>query len=205
MAPSASMASPTDLQRSVLRLQTLTLVWMSLEAGLSLFTAYRACSIALLGFGGDSGVELLSALLVVARFLPGRRRVSERMAGRLAGALLFAVAGLVVVGAGWALSGHLDPAPSRLGMAVLLAAALFMPWLARKKRRLAVATGSVALRADAMQSSLCAYLAWIALAGLLLNARWSLAWADPAAGLLLVPLILKEGREAWRGHPCGCC
>jgi len=199
------MASPTDLQRSVLRLQTLTLVWMSLEAGLSLFTAYRACSIALLGFGGDSGVELLSALLVVARFLPGRRRVSERMAGRLAGALLFAVAGLVVVGAGWALSGHLDPAPSRLGMAVLLAAALFMPWLARKKRRLAVATGSVALRADAMQSSLCAYLAWIALAGLLLNARWSLAWADPAAGLLVVPLILKEGREAWRGHPCGCC
>ncbi|MHB8735537.1 MAG: cation transporter [Terriglobales bacterium] len=199
------MASPTDLQRSVLRLQTLTLVWMSLEAGLSLFTAYRACSIALLGFGGDSGVELLSALLVVARFLPGRRRVSERMAGRLAGALLFAVAGLVVVGAGWALSGHLDPAPSRLGMAVLLAAALFMPWLARKKRRLAVATGSVALRADAMQSSLCAYLAWIALAGLLLNARWSLAWADPAAGLLLVPLILKEGREAWRGNPCGCC
>jgi len=199
------MASPTDLQRGVLRLQTLTLVWMSLEAGLSLFTAYRACSIALLGFGGDSGVELLSALLVVARFLPGRRRVSERMAGRVAGALLFAVAGLVVVGAGWALSGHLDPAPSRLGMAVLLAAALFMPWLARKKRRLAVATGSVALRADAMQSSLCAYLAWIALAGLLLNARWSLAWADPAAGLLLVPLILKEGREAWRGNPCGCC
>jgi len=205
MAGSTFVVEPGRMQRQVLWLQALTLLWMGLEAGLSLLSAYRACSIAMLGFGGDSGVELLSALLVVSGFLPGKKRVNETTAGRVAAVLLLAVAGLVVLGAGWALTGHLDPAPSRLGMVVLLAAALFMPWLARRKRRLAVATGNVALRADAMQSSLCAYLAWIALGGLLLNARWHLAWADPLAGLVLVPLIVQEGRAAWRGQACACC
>src|SRR5260370_37123187 len=73
-----------------------------------------------------------------------------------------------------------------------------MPWLAREKRKLAAATSSAALRADAAESALCGYLAWIALAGLLLNAAWAKPWADPPAALLLIPLILPEGWEALR-------
>jgi divalent metal cation (Fe/Co/Zn/Cd) transporter len=77
-----------------------------------------------------------------------------------------------------------------------------MPWLARQKRRLSGASGSAALRADAAESAVCGYLALIALAGLVVNAIWGVEWADPLAGLGLVPLILREGWEAMKGKPC---
>jgi divalent metal cation (Fe/Co/Zn/Cd) transporter len=80
-----------------------------------------------------------------------------------------------------------------------------MPWLARQKRRLAEATESASLRADAAESALCGYLAWITLAGLLLNAIWRKPWADPVAALLLIPIILREGWEAIKGHACQAC
>ena len=93
-----------------------------------------------------------------------------------------------------ALLGYSEPKPTLLGIAVLIAAAAVMPWLAKEKRRLSGATGSAALRADAAQSALCAYLSLIALAGLLTNAIFHAHWADPIAALALVPLIV---REAW--------
>jgi len=80
-----------------------------------------------------------------------------------------------------------------------------MPWLAGEKRRLSAATGSAALRADAAESALCAYLSLIGLAGLAAHAIWHTAWADPAAALLVTPLIVWEAREAIRGKACGCC
>ncbi len=79
-----------------------------------------------------------------------------------------------------------------------------MPWLAKEKRRLSGATGSAALRADAAQSALCAYLSLIALAGLAINAIWHVEWADPIAALAILPLIVWEGRKAMRGKACGC-
>ncbi|HWY52830.1 MAG TPA: cation transporter [Terriglobales bacterium] len=84
------------------------------------------------------------------------------------------------------------------------AAAVVMPWLAKEKRRLSGTTGSAALRADAAQSALCAYLSLIALAGLATNAIWRVKWADPIAALLIVPVILREGLEAMHGKPCNC-
>ena len=120
-------------------------------------------------------------------------------------ALLFALAAFVAVTSFTSLLGYSEPKQTFLGIAILVAAAVIMPWLAKEKRRLSGATGSAALRADAAQSTLCAYLSLIALAGLAINAIWHVKWADPTAALVVVPLILWEGREAMRGRPCGCC
>jgi len=87
----------------------------------------------------------------------------------------------------------------------LAAAASVMPLLAKEKRRLSGATGSAALRADAAQSALCAYLSLIALVGLVVNTIWRVPWADSVAALAIVPLVVWEGREAMQGKPCGCC
>ena len=79
-----------------------------------------------------------------------------------------------------------------------------MPLLAKEKRRLSALTGSAALRADAAESALCAYMSIIALIGLTVHAVWHISWADPIAALAITPFILFEAREAMRGKPCGC-
>lgn len=89
-----------------------------------------------------------------------------------------------------------------MGIALLILAAVVMPWLARQKRRLSAATGSAALRADAAESAVCGYLALIALVGLVANAIWKVSWADPVAALTLLPLIVREGWESMKGRPC---
>jgi len=178
---------------------------MSVEAAVSLFVAWRACSPALLAFGGDSAIELFSAVVVLWRFRAGAAHGdAERRAARVAGALLFALAAYVAVTSGTSLLGYSEPRPTLLGIAILVAAAVVMPWLAKEKRRLSGATGSASLKADATQSLLCAYLSVIALAGLAINAIWHVKWADPAAALAVLPLIVWEGREAMRGKSCGC-
>ena len=178
-----------------------------MEAVVSLIAAWRARSPALLAFGGDSAVELLSAEVVLWRFRTSAvaREDEERRAARVAGALLIALAAYVVVTSVTSLLRYSEPKPTFLGIAILVATSVVMPWLAKEKRRLSEATGSAALRADAAQSALCAYLSLIALAGLAINSMWHLKWADPLAALAIVPLIVWEGREAIRGKPCGCC
>jgi len=179
---------------------------MSVEAAVSLFAAWRAHSPALLAFGGDSAIELLSAVVVLWRFRAiAAHGDAERRAAHVAGALLFALAAFVAVTSVTSLLGYNEPKPTLLGIAILLAAAVIMPWLAKEKRRLSGATGSAALRADAAQSALCAYLSLIALAGLAINAIWHVKWADPVAALVVLPLIVWEGREDIRGKTCGCC
>lgn len=177
-----------------------------MEAGVALCSAWKARSPALLGFGGDSLVELLSAAVVYWRFQRGHTetRIEER-AARIAGGLLFALAGFVVLASGAALLGHSEVQTSFLGMALLLTAAFVMPWVARQKRRLSAMTSSAALRADAAESALCGYMAWIALAGLVVSATWKIRWADPVAALCIVPIILREGWEALKGKPCQNC
>ena len=185
------------ISRRILHLQVFTMVWMVFEAAVALFAAWRAHSPALLGFGGDSAIELLSAAVVFWRFRSNSNpELAERYAARIAGALLIVLALFVAITSALSLLGYRQPQASRLGIAVLLLAAVIMPWLAREKRKLAAATSSAALRADAAESALCGYLAWIALAGVLLNALWAKPWADPLAAFLLIPLILREGWEA---------
>jgi divalent metal cation (Fe/Co/Zn/Cd) transporter len=198
--------TPPDAIRRIQRVQTVTIAWMSVEALVSLFAAWRARSPALLAFGGDSAIELFSAVVVLWRFRASDVHEDvERRAADVAGALLFALAAFVAVTSVTSLLGYSEPKPTFLGIAILVAAAVIMPWLAREKRRLSGATGSAALRADAAQSALCAYLSLIALAGLAINAIWHARWADPVAALTVLPLIVWEGREAMRGKACGCC
>jgi divalent metal cation (Fe/Co/Zn/Cd) transporter len=178
---------------------------MSVEAALSLWAAWTARSPVLAAFGGDSAIEWLSALVVLWRFRTHGSEDAEMRAARITGGLLFVLTAYVVVVSGMSLLGYIQPKPSYLGMAVLVVAALIMPALAREKRRLSALTGSAALRADAAESALCAYLSIIALVGLAIHAIWHVAWADPVAALAITPLIVFEGREAIRGKSCGCC
>jgi divalent metal cation (Fe/Co/Zn/Cd) transporter len=186
--------------------QAISIAWMSVEATVSLFSAGRAHSPALLAFGGDSAVELLSAVIVLWRFrMDAVHESAEQIAARIAGALLFALAAFVAVTSALSLFGYGEPRPSVIGIAVLVVAAAIMPWLAREKRKLSAVTGSAALRADAAESALCADLSVIALVGLVMNAIWHFRWADPIAALVILPLIIWEGREAMRGKACRCC
>jgi len=178
---------------------------MSAEAVLSLSAAWMARSPALLAFGGDSAIELLSAVVVYRRFSSRAQETSERLAARIAGGLLFVLAAYVALIATLTLVGLGEARPSLLGIVVLIVAAVVMPLLARQKRRLSALTASAALRADATQSALCGYLSIIALAGLVANAFWGITWADPVAALCLIPLVMGEGWQALKGRPCDCC
>ena len=192
-----------EIARRVIQIQVLTLVWMSVEAAVALGAAWVARSPALLGFGGDSAVELLSAAVVLRRFyLPSHEARAEQRAAKIAGGLLFALATFVALASVLTLLGHVEARPSPIGIVLLIIAAVVMPWLAKQKRRLSAVTRSAALRADAAESAVCGYLALIALAGLALNAIWGISWADPVAALALLPLIFREGWEAVKGKPC---
>jgi divalent metal cation (Fe/Co/Zn/Cd) transporter len=191
----------SDVSRRVLRLQVMTITWMTVEAVISLSTAWRSHSPALLAFGGDSLIELLSAGVVFWRF---RLDLKEARAARVAGILLFALAGFVILTSVLNVIGYREAQRSLMGIGILLAAAVVMPWLASRKRQLAAITSSAALKADAVESALCGYMAWIALVGLVINAIWGKSWADPIAALALTPLILREGWEAARSSKL-CC
>jgi divalent metal cation (Fe/Co/Zn/Cd) transporter len=194
-----------DTLRLVRRVQIITIAWMSIEAALSLWSAWSARSPALVAFGGDSAIELLSAVIVLWRFRPHASEYAEKHAAHIAGGLLLMLAACVALASVMSLGGYSEPKPSYLGMAVLAAAALVMPWLAKEKRRLSAVTGSAALRADATESAICSYLSIIALVGLAVHALWHIEWADPVAALAITPFIVFEGREALCGRACEPC
>ena len=198
-------ASP-EIRRRVLRIQTFTVVWMTAEAGVALALAWTAHSPALLGFGGDSLIEMLSAGVVFWRFRDAHvdERTEQRTA-QIGGILLFALAVFVVIASVAALLGYSEARTSLVGIGLLVLAAMIMPWLAAEKRNLATKTGSRALRADAAESALCGYMAWIALAGLMVNGVWQNRWTDPVAALCLTPIIVREGWEAIHSKTCEGC
>jgi divalent metal cation (Fe/Co/Zn/Cd) transporter len=203
---STGLAASQAVIRRIIRIQTITVAWMTVEAVCALGAAWRAHSPALLAFGGDSAIELLSAVVAYWRFSSkSGGEQTERLAAIVTGGLLFALAAYVALVAALALLGHREVRPSLLGIAVLSVAAVVMPVLANKKRHLSAASASAALRADAAESSLCGYLSIIALAGLVANAFWGITRADPVAALCLIPLVEWEGRQALKGRPCDCC
>jgi divalent metal cation (Fe/Co/Zn/Cd) transporter len=193
----ATVTPAPDLLRRAVRLQALTIAWLTVEAAVALAAAWTARSPVLLGFGGDSAVELFSAIVVLWRFRSqSDSEEAERLAARVAGGLLFVIGGLVIVSSGLSLLGYREPQPSFAGIILLVVAAIGMPWLASQKRKLAAQLASAALRGDATESALCGYLSLIALVGLLANLIFHAPWADPIAALALVPLIAREGWQA---------
>lgn len=162
----------------------------------------RAHSVALTAFAGDSAVELFSAIVVLQRFRLGPG--SERATATMNAVLLYVLVVYIIVSSSLTLFGQFRPEPSILGIVLLVASAIIMPWLGASKKRLALKTNSGALRADAAQSNICAYMSWIALAGLITNAVLHIPWADSVAALLLLPLVLYEANEARKGESCNC-
>jgi divalent metal cation (Fe/Co/Zn/Cd) transporter len=201
---SAACSSPVDSTRLIVWLQSITLVWMLAECGVSLYGAVTAHSPALLAFGADSFVELLSATVILLAIAPSFSLTKDR-AARLAGILLFVLAGVVALVTLLSLLYRVKAETSCSGIAITLAALLVMPILSWMKRRTARQTNNRALAADAVQSATCAYLAAITLAGLAINAFWHISWVDSAAALLALPILIVEGRRALRGESCGCC
>lgn len=199
------------LVRRAVRLELLTVGWNVVEGVVAIGAALAAGSVALLGFGIDSFVETASGLVLLWRFRAERgardheeiERLEHR-ALKLVGATLFLLAAWVGVDAVRTLWERERPEPSVVGIALTSVSIVAMRWLARAKRRTAALLGSRALEADAFQTTACFWLSVVTLAGIGLNAAFGWWWADPIAALGMLPLIVKEGREAWRGEECGC-
>lgn len=190
--------------RAVLWLQGITLSWMLVECAVSLHAAKTARSTALLAFGADSLVELLSASVALLSFVPSFP-ITKNQASRWAGILLFLLAGVIAVAAVLSLNYGIRPETSSSGMGITIAALIVMPLLAWLKRKTARTTGNRALAADAVQSATCAYLAATTLIGLGVNAAFHIRWIDSIAALAALPILIVEGRRAIRGKSCGCC
>ena len=181
--------------------------WHVIEFAVALGAGIAAGSIALIGFGADSLVEVLAGTVIVWLFTSGRGSSAraERRAQQLIAASFFALAAYVTVESVRDLASGHRPSASWIGIGLAAVTAPTMPLLARAKRRVGHALGSSATVSEANQNQLCAYLSVALLAGLLLNAVWGLWWADPAAALVIAAAALKEGRDSWRGDSCDCC
>jgi divalent metal cation (Fe/Co/Zn/Cd) transporter len=206
MSDALAAARPLLVRRG-LWLNYLTLAYNTVEAIVAIAAGLVAGSVALLGFGVDSGIEVTASVAAQWRLRadvdPERRERVERVTHRIIGASFLLLAAYVAVDSVTTLWGREAPEPSTVGLVVLVLSVVVMPILARAKRRVARALQSRALEADAAQTSLCAYLSVIALAGVGLNAAFGWWWADPAAALAMVPIIGKEGIEGLRGE-CEC-
>ncbi len=176
-----------------------------LEAGLTIPAGLAAGSIALLGFGLDSFIEVGSSSAVLwgmAGHDDERRAQREKTSLKVVGALLLALAAYIAYDSLISLVRHEHAQRSIFGIIVLAVSFGAMLWLRRSKRAVAAQLGSDALAADAKQSEFCAYLSAIALVGLALNAMLGLWWADPVAAMVMIPIIVREGTEAVQGKQC---
>lgn len=200
------MSSREAMVARGLRLEYFTLGWNLLEALVALVCGVIAGSIALVGFGLDSVVEVSSGSVLLWRLRADRhaenRERAERFAVRLVGVSFLLLALYVAGDAIKTLLRRETPEESIPGIVLAIASLIAMPLLARAKRRVARGLNSGAMQADSRQTDICAYLSAILLGGLLLNAALGWWWADPVAALIMVPLIGHEGMEAVQGKTC---
>ena len=187
-------------------LQYATMAWNTAECVVALAAGFVASSIALVGFGFDSAIEVASGLAALWRLWRDpdevRREASERRALQVIGVCFLLLAAYVLYEAVAALVGGEAPEHSTVGIVLAALSLIAMPLLVHYKRRVASRLRSGALEADARQTRVCAYLSAILLVGLALNAWFGYWWADPLAGLAMVPIIAREGIEAVRGRTC---
>ncbi len=173
------------------------------EAVVAITAGLAAGSVALIGFGLDSVVEVSSGLIILWQFRHPMPQTRERLALRLMALSFFALAAYVAVESTRALVVGADPDPSPVGIGLAAASLVVMPLLSLAQRRTGRALGSNAVVADSTQTLLCSFLSAVLLVGLLLNATLGWSWADPLAGLVIAAIAAREGRAAWRGE--GCC
>ena len=209
--PSGAAGDRTSLIRDAFRLEWLTIGWMSIEAVVALISGVAAGSLVLIAFGLDSVIELISAGVLMWRLSVELRHGqafsedAERLASRIGGVLLFALAAYVVLAAGWHLWTQHGEDFSLPGLILTALAIPMMRYLARHKIDLANKLGSRALRADAMESITCGWLSLVAVVSLTAQALFGFWWIDSIGSLAIVWLLIKEGREAWSGECCNDC
>ena len=172
------------------------------EAVIAITAGLVAGSVALVGFGLDSVVEVSSGLIILWQFRHALPEARERRALRLMAVSFFALAAYVAFESVRTLvTGH-DPESSPVGIGLAVVSLMVMPFLSWAQRRTGRALGSHAVVADSTQTLLCTYLSGVLLVGLVMNATLGWSWADPLAGLVIAAVAVNEGREAWRGHAC---
>ena len=209
----AAMLDGTEERRAQIRrgklLEYFTVGYNSLEGVIAIASGIIAGSVALVGFGFDSAIEVISGLALLWRLYGDadetRRERIEQRALRIVGVSFFILGAYVTFDAVKSLVRREAPEESIVGIVLAAVSVIVMPLLVRAKRRVARAIGSAALNADATQTQICTYLSAILLCGLGLNAAVGWWWADPVAALVMVPIIVKEGWEGIRGEHCDDC
>src|SRR6266550_1009411 len=188
------------------RLEYFTIAWNSLEGLVAVIAGTIAGSISLVGFGIDSFIEVTSGATLLWRMSVDAnqqaRERNERLSIRVVGVCFLALAVYVAYESVLDLIGRKAPEHSLAGIVLACVSLVVMPILSRAKKRVASELGSAAMSADAKQTDFCVYLSAILLAGLLLNTVFGWWWADPVAGLVMTPIIAKEGVEAVKGKAC---
>jgi divalent metal cation (Fe/Co/Zn/Cd) transporter len=199
----------TVIVRRGRKIEYFTIAWNALEGLVGVIAGAFAGSISLVDFGIDSFIEVTSGVGLLWRMSVDadvqRRDLNEKRALRVVGVCFLALAAYIAYGSGadlWSKKTHGHSIP---GIVLACVSLIVMPLLARAKRRVGTALGSAAMHADAKQTEFCTYLSGILLVGLSLNALFHLWWADPAAGLIMVPIIAKEGIEGLQGKACEDC
>lgn len=199
--------SRPELLKRAIRLEYVTVGWNVAEGVIAVAAGAIASSAALIGFGLDSFIEVTAAVALIWRLkrgTPEEESEAERTALKIVGWTFFALAAYVTFEAVKDLWTKDPPGESIPGIVIALLSGVTMPFLARLKRKVGVELGSRALQADATETAVCAWLSWILLAGLGLNAAFGWWWADPVASLGIALILVKEGREALEGEGCEC-
>ncbi|MDX6301724.1 MAG: hypothetical protein QOF53_2938 [Nocardioidaceae bacterium] len=201
-----TVLSEEDRRRYARRAQLLagaSVAYNMVEAAIAITAGLVAGSVALVGFGLDSIIEVSSGLIIFWQFRHSLPESREKTALRLMALSFFGLAAYVTFESVRSLVTSLEPDTSLVGMVLAAASLAVMPFLSWAQRRTGRILGSNAVIADSTQTLLCTYLSAVLLAGLVLNATLGWYWADPIAGLIIAAVAVKEGREAWRGE--GCC
>ena len=187
-------------------LSWLTLAWMGIEGGVAIGAAIVAGSVALLGFGLDSGIEAMASIIVIWRFTGTRLAspTSERRAQQLVAVSFFLLAPYIAAEAIHALVAGDRAETSVVGLVLTAGTAVFEPALGMAKRRLGARLGSSATAGEGTQNLLCAYLAMAVFAGLAANTLWGAWWLDGVVALGIAGWAVVEGRRAWAGRSCAC-
>lgn len=205
-----SVARSAEWYRNARRVRLLSwasLVWMTVEGALGVFSGLHADSIALQAFGISSTVEGLASVIVIWRFTGSRTlsASSERSAQKLVAISFWLLVPYVATEAIYKLVSVAKPETSYLGIGLTISSLVVMPLLGRMKHRLGASLDSAATAGEGTQNILCAYLAAAVLLGLLANTLFGAWWLDPIVAFMVAGLALREGRESWRGESCECC
>lgn len=206
MTTSPAIAVPSNrtllLRRRIRWIVAVTITYNAIEAVVAITAGSIASSAALVGFGLDSIVEVLSAAAIAWQFTARDPETREKTALRVIAVSFFALAIYVTIDAALSLTGVRTAEHSTIGIILTALGLVIMPALSFTERRTGQELGSASAIADSKQTLICAYLSGVVLVGLLLNTLFGWTWADPIAALVVVVFAVKEGIEAWRGDAC---